>query len=192
MVDSRFENVGTYGFYGSTQARHVFLNSGIKDATSHINRVIATDLILISGSAFENEHTSPHDALTIRPGGDYSRYALMKDNLFRKHGWIVQNGPQHQGSSGSLQYQLIEGNLISPYPGKPNAGNALLLDGLDYVIRNNIIQDVAYGISVGQRYLHAGYPKRWQIYENTMSSGTFVTYAAPEYEDIEVFDNTTP
>lgn len=195
LIDSEFVNVGVYGYYQYGVERLAFLNTRIKDATSHIARIGQTNRVLLYGSIFENENTAPHDAITIRPDGNYSRYSLIKKNLLQKQGWIMQNGPQDSGTGGNLQYQLIEQNIFRPYPGKPAAGVAMLLDGLDYIIRNNLIYDTGYGLSIAERDEWAGPARRWKIYNNTMYSpadvdgGLFALFNGRGPEDISLFNN---
>lgn len=201
VFDSSFADLNRYLVYNYYGEDIAFVNVEARESGSHFYRIGGPERLLVTGNDIadapktDSDQPTTHDVLTIRGGGNYSRYSLIQDNLFRKPGWLVQLGSQNSGSAGPFRYMVIEGNTFAPYPGESETGTGLLLDGYDAVIRNNLFLDAAYACSVGVRYTFDD-TRRIGIYNNThynspghRGSGFLRFNTGADARDITVYNN---
>ncbi len=170
IFDSSFENLRRYVSYNYFGEDIAFVNVVVHESGGHVYRIGAPERLLVYANQISDSGTgemTTHDTLTVRGAGFFSRYLLVKNNVFQKPDWLVQLGSQNLNSAGPFRYIVVEGNRFTPYPGQSGTGVALILDGYDAIIRNNEFLDTEYAIDIGERDTFDD-SRRIGIYNNTV------------------------
>ncbi len=159
-----------------------------EDDPEHVFRLQGGSRYFIAFNTFEGNVVN-YDALTIR--GNTEKVVVYRNQLDRVTGiW-----PQVRNYYEEYQHHcILDGNLFIGKAHLPNGRQvAVGLHAKDIVIRNNIIYDYGFGISISDDSV-VGPSQRIKIYNNTFinmtrDSSFYFVSADPACTDIEVRNN---
>ena len=198
IAECEYYNVNSTGFssseFGDINDGGAIIGNWVHDKTGddeeHIFRLQGGSRYFIANNIFGPNILVNYDALTIR--GNSEKVVIYKNKLM---GYVQAIWPQNRDSAKEYQHHCIfDSNLIigqGVYSLDRNTGIALRAK--DIVVRNNIIYDYKYGVSIDNDTV-VGASRRIKVYNNTFinprASDTFNSmYVDANCYDIEIKNN---